>query len=262
MVFLTPLMPGRGAMIQVTASIAGCLNAWMDWNGDGVLTDAGEQIATNLEMAAGANILTINLVPATTGVVYNRFRFTVRCGQGGQAPTGPASSGEVEDYALAALGDYVWNDQNKDGIQDLGELGIAGAEVTLTITWPGGGTTVVKTTTAADGSYCFGNLLLDEDQNGLGTYGPEPTFAIMVATPAGYPDASPAGVGDNSAVDSGLAAGEAVTTIQGSVNDTYDYGFWSNAPTAVTLRTLQAAPQSSWEAVLELLRLLAQPAAR
>ena len=116
--FQTPLTPGRPATIQVTASVAGCLNAWVDWNGNGVLTDPGEQIASNLAVVAGANLITINPVPATTGAVYSRFRFTQACNQGGETPTGPASNGEVEDYALAALGDTVWDDTNQNGQQD------------------------------------------------------------------------------------------------------------------------------------------------
>ena len=64
----------------------------------------------------------------------------------------------------AALGDFVWNDVDGNGIQGgAGEPGIAGVEVTLTITWPDSSTTVVKTTTDANGYYSFGNLLLDED---------------------------------------------------------------------------------------------------
>ena len=51
-------------------------------------------------------------------MVYSRFRFTQACNQGGATPTGEAASGEVEDYALASLGDTVWNDTNGNGQQD------------------------------------------------------------------------------------------------------------------------------------------------
>ena len=71
--------------------------------------------------------------------------------------------------------------------------------------------------------------------------------------------------------DSNDPAGTPALPVQGQTNTSfandaadiasYDFGF-SATPTSVTLRTLQAAPQSPWEAVLELLRLLAQPAAR
>ena len=38
----------------------------------------------------------------------------------------------------AALGNFVWDDLDGDGIQDAGEPGIPGVAVTLTITWPNG----------------------------------------------------------------------------------------------------------------------------
>ena len=34
-------------------------------------------------------------------------------------------------YQVAALGDYVWNDANINGMQDVGEPGIGGVLVTL-----------------------------------------------------------------------------------------------------------------------------------
>ena len=129
--FLTPLAAGKVAKIQVTASVAGCLNAWVDYNGNGVLTDSGEQIAANLPVAAGANTLNVTAPATAQGVFYSRFRFTTQCGQGGQSPTGPATSGEVEDYVLAALGDYVWVDTNVDGIQNDSNTGLNRVTVKL-----------------------------------------------------------------------------------------------------------------------------------
>ena len=53
------------------------------------------------------------------------------------------------------LGDFVWIDKNKDGLQDAGEPGVAGVKVTLQ---DGAGATVGTTTTGADGKYVFDNL--------------------------------------------------------------------------------------------------------
>ncbi len=50
----------------------------------------------------------------------------------------------------AALGNFVWDDLNKNGIQDPGEPGIDGVLVTLTVTYPNGATTTVKTVTGDD----------------------------------------------------------------------------------------------------------------
>ncbi len=58
--------------------------------------------------------------------------------------------------ARAAIGDYVWYDNNTNGIQDPGESGIAG--VTLALLSNNGGApggTVMTTTTDADGRYLF-----------------------------------------------------------------------------------------------------------
>ncbi|HEY1082033.1 MAG TPA: GEVED domain-containing protein, partial [Prosthecobacter sp.] len=91
------------------------LNAWVDFNGNGLLTDAGEQIATNVNVPAGAANSTVNLnitVPATslTGVnLAARFRLV---NVPGAASTGAAGNGEVEDYVAMVsapttdFGDY------------------------------------------------------------------------------------------------------------------------------------------------------------
>ncbi|MFD0674071.1 SdrD B-like domain-containing protein [Cohnella sp. GCM10027633] len=56
----------------------------------------------------------------------------------------------------ASLGDYVWFDQNGDGIQDATEEAIEDIEVKLLAA---DGTVLRTTTTAADGSYGFANLM-------------------------------------------------------------------------------------------------------
>lgn len=105
-------------------------------------------------------------------------------------------------YVLpAALGNYVWNDANANGIQDSGEVGINNVTVQLTITYPGangvigtGGDDTVTTLRTVTGDnpnqagtqtgwYSFDNLLQDEDYNGANTVGVgEPTFTISVVT--------------------------------------------------------------------------------
>ena len=220
-VFLNPLMPGRKATIQVTASVAGCLNAWVDWNGNGVLTDAGEPIAANLAVNSGPNIITINPVPATTGVVYSRFRFTQTCGQGGNNPTGSASSGEVEDYALAALGDFVWADNNLNGLQDLGEPGVAGATVKLLradlTPVKDADNNDITTVTDGNGKYEFPGL-------------PAGDYRVQFVKPAGgaYSSFTTARVGADPAIDSDASpangSSPAVTLGAGQVNTTLDAG--------------------------------------
>jgi len=104
-VFLTDLVPGERATLQVTASTRGYLNAWIDWNADGDWDDADEQIATDLSLAAGANTVTIN-VPgrAVAGRTFARFRFSTARGL---ECYGLAPDGEVEDYMVQVQETFV-----------------------------------------------------------------------------------------------------------------------------------------------------------
>jgi len=62
----------------------------------------------------------------------------------------------IEQGPCGAIGNYVWIDENADGIQDAGEPGIAG--VTVTATNPATGE-VLTTTTDANGGYLFDDLV-------------------------------------------------------------------------------------------------------
>jgi hypothetical protein len=96
--FLTPLVSGGVANVQVEASVAGRLNAFIDFDHDGVWDAGTEQVFANLPLAAGLNSLEFS-VPETAvgGRTYARFRFSRA---GGLGPAGPAPDGEVEDYAV------------------------------------------------------------------------------------------------------------------------------------------------------------------
>ena len=119
-------------------------------------------------------------------------------------------------YQLASIGDFVWNDVNANGIQDAGELGIGGVTVDL---YDGGGNFIATTTTAADGSYGFTNLIPGD-------------YYVDFTTPAGY-DPSPQDQGGDDTVDSDAdtTSGEtAVTTLTSGENDlTWDAGFYQPA---------------------------------
>ncbi len=97
-VFTSPLEPGETATVQVVASTLGYLNAWIDFNDDGSFDGQDEQIFSDVLLPAGAKTLTFS-VPDTAamGTTFARFRFNSR---GLLSYGGPASDGEVEDYAL------------------------------------------------------------------------------------------------------------------------------------------------------------------
>ena len=102
--FLSSLLPGTDATVEVTASAQGYLNAWIDFNADGSFGGPAEQIFFDTLLSAGVNSLTFR-VPAYTasGSTFGRFRFNSR---GVLSYDGPAEDGEVEDYAIAIVQDY------------------------------------------------------------------------------------------------------------------------------------------------------------
>jgi hypothetical protein len=92
------LVVGETRQITVTASAAGMLDAWIDFNRDFDWDDPGEQIFASRSLVAGANTLSVSVpAGATFGESYARFRYS---STGGLGPTGPALDGEVEDYRI------------------------------------------------------------------------------------------------------------------------------------------------------------------
>lgn len=101
---------------------------------------------------------------------------------------------EADNYAVFATGKkltqapslagHVWNDKNKDGLQDEGEPGVGNVPVTLTRD----GVTVYETKTADSGNYQIDTLWTG-------------SYVITVKAPEGYTNA-PAGVGKDEARNS------------------------------------------------------------
>ena len=180
---LTP--NATGVAVDVVASSACKLNAWIDWNGDGSWTGPAEQIMTNTPLAAGINKLSVNVPSfAKEGTSYARFRCS---SLGGDGITGEAADGEVEDYQVTigkltktplSLGNLIWLDGNEDGQQSKGEYGLVGAMVSLlkadgTAARDLDNLVVATQTIAANGAYQFTNL-------------PEGDYIVKVVPPAGY----------------------------------------------------------------------------
>ncbi|MGB1251278.1 MAG: collagen-binding domain-containing protein [Candidatus Promineifilaceae bacterium] len=88
----------------VTASEAGCLNGWIDWNEDGDFDEIDEKIFDNVQVSTGLNMLDFT-APAVTYQGLEKFaRFRISPLDGNNAcsvvinPTGEVLGGEVEDY--------------------------------------------------------------------------------------------------------------------------------------------------------------------
>ncbi|HEX5164748.1 MAG TPA: GEVED domain-containing protein [Thermomicrobiales bacterium] len=91
------MIPGMAATATVTASVAGKLDAWIDFNQNGVFEPA-ERIASSLDVVAGENAVTLVVPPAALpGTSTARFRIST---VGGLAPDGVAVDGEVEDHRV------------------------------------------------------------------------------------------------------------------------------------------------------------------
>jgi hypothetical protein len=106
------------------------------------------------------------------------------------------------------IGDLVWKDMNKNGLQDSGEAGIGGVTVELRI----GATVLKSTTTDSSGKYSFSGLC-------AGSYG------VVLPTPPSTLTASPTTVGSNRGVDSNGNPATVVLTTDSSSDLTIDFGY-------------------------------------
>ncbi len=143
--FTSPLIRGQNASVTVTASAPGVLSAWLDFNGDGNWTTAGDAIFVNVALAAGANNLTFP-VPATATTNLNtvaRFRLA---SAGGLSFTGLANDGEVEDHAVATAAEADVVITKTDGAA----TEVPGTTVTYTIVASNNGPDAAAGVTVAD----------------------------------------------------------------------------------------------------------------
>ncbi|MDP7306087.1 MAG: GEVED domain-containing protein, partial [Roseibacillus sp.] len=111
--FTSSISPGANATIVAVSTMAGRLDAWIDFDQDGDWTDPGEQIFASVPVVGGPNNLNF-LVPASasTGGTFARFRLS---SGGSLSPEGAASDGEVEDYKMgieqgSPNGELDWGD--------------------------------------------------------------------------------------------------------------------------------------------------------
>ncbi|HTX91046.1 MAG TPA: SdrD B-like domain-containing protein, partial [Anaerolineales bacterium] len=123
-------------------------------------------------------------------------------------------------YQPAALGDFVWNDVNRNGIQDAGEAGVNGVQVDL---YTASGTLVATTHTAnlagVDGTYGFSRLLPG-------------SYRVVFTPPAGYA-LSPKDQGSDNTKDSDAnpvtGQTDVLTLTSGQTDLTWDAGLYQLA---------------------------------
>ncbi|MBX7240394.1 MAG: carboxypeptidase regulatory-like domain-containing protein [Bacteroidia bacterium] len=122
----------------------------------------------------------------------------------------PAAAG------TASVGDYIWNDLNQNGIQEVGEPGLSGITVTL---YDVSGTPVSSVVTNELGYYMFTNL-------------PAGIYSIGVSIPSGY-STSPVYGGSDDNKDSDISPSgvtEQFLLTSGEVNTSIDGGVYQTAP--------------------------------
>ncbi|MBM3434907.1 MAG: hypothetical protein FJY07_01680, partial [Bacteroidetes bacterium] len=98
-----PLTPGGTGGFDITASIMGNLNGWIDYNADGSWDDSGEQVFIDQILYAGSNWMLFSVpANAVVGPTFARFRFSTVAGL---SYTGEAPDGEVEDHEINIEGE-------------------------------------------------------------------------------------------------------------------------------------------------------------
>ena len=130
----------------------------------------------------------------------------------------------------ASLGDRVWQELQRNGLQDAGEPGMAGVTVTLT----GSDGSTKTTQTSSTGNYLFTGLM------------PGVNYTVRVTAPAGFAfttpfNWNPANATDNNADSTGNLGTYTLTS--GQVLDTIDAGL---IQTSCDLKNVKPLSQGGW----------------
>jgi hypothetical protein len=129
--------------VEVTVGAgSGWLVGYIDFNQDGVFTNANEQVVNQAVDSDGTGVVYALSFPIPAGtfrtnaVTVLNARFRLLDQQPVLGILGSAANdayGEVEDYqfVFGAIGDHTWHDSNKNGLQDTGEPALTNVTVQL-----------------------------------------------------------------------------------------------------------------------------------
>ena len=199
---------------------------WLDLDGDGV-QDAGEPGINGVDVKLEVDLNNDNIIDYTKTITTGpdgaylfenlppgKYTITPTL-PGGTTNTGDPDGGAdsksqltlgvdqdnlTQDFGYqgtGSIGDRVWFDYDKDGVQDVGEAGIKGVTVALDVDFDKDGTvdTTFTTTTDSSGQYQFSHL-------------PVGNYTVRVTAPTSYSQTFDAtGPLDNKSTNS-LSAGE------------------------------------------------------
>ena len=153
--------------------------------------------------------------------------------------TAAAPTASKIDFAFvkpASVGNFVWFDANKDGIQDADEVGVAGVTVTLT---DGAGNPVIDldgnpvkpVTTDANGKYAFTNLMPNVER--IVANAGEENYKVTFTPPAGYSATTSYAAADGEKDSNGTESN--VTLTEGQNDETVDFGLVADGMIGDTL---------------------------
>ena len=170
----TVAVGGAGTPADVQAALSGVvLNA-----GDPDTQTPGGSVTVNGTVQVDAGVLHSDEVTVTGKGVISGQIVTDKDGTEYFAPE--------PEICVGSIGDFVWEDTNKDGIQDAGEPGVGNVTVELR---DEEGAVVATTTTAADGSYHFNEVACG-------------TYSVRFTAPSGYQGFTDPYQGDHDGLDS------------------------------------------------------------
>jgi uncharacterized repeat protein (TIGR01451 family) len=191
--------------------------------GFGVAQDSGAGVAPSTAGWSGTGFVTIPATSsaATSSTLSGNYRLEWDTTSDARACVTYTYTEEV----LVCIGDYVWYDTDRDGVQDPGETGVAGRPIS--VTGPGGAV-LGATTTNADGYWKVCQME------------PSTPCVVSVDLPDGW-SLSPAFQGGDRTIDSDAIASGADATINcitppSGEDLTFDTGI-NRAPTPVDAPT-------------------------
>ena len=131
-------------------------------------------------------------------------------------------------FQPVSVGDRLWLDSNRDGIQNNGETGLAGSTVTLDdvsganpVTTDASGAAITPIVTDGSGAYLFENLLPGQ-------------YTVKFSTPAGYLPTLVNASGSTAVNDSNGASAQSAVLASGASDLTLDSGFFQPVSVGAT----------------------------
>lgn len=160
------------------------------------LTTSNEPLNVNLASDQDYNLADFGYRVQEAGRTCDLALVTGASSEYGSIPAPVDDHACVEIHASGSVGDFVWNDLDGDGIQDVGEPGLEGVPVWL---YDSSDTLVASTNTDANGLYLFDNLSPDD-------------YYVQVDLPSGR-EFSPKDQGGDDGKDSDVDPGSGKTAL-------------------------------------------------